>query len=340
MRYINLLLIGLSLGCVEPESGFSLSGGPPVLETGFEENTSESETGEALYDLPPVKFDAGGIEEEDSVFECTDLDILFVVDNSGSMSDDQEKLVLEISSFVSNLTSLGIGENSMHIGVVSTDNYLGNPEECASLGALVTRTSSGYPEYLENICGPYSEGYNFMTEMDDLEKSFTCSALLGSNGSSSERQMEALIQALKPTPEETMSPFESRQDYCNEGFHRRASTNIDGTDYPGAGLVVIIITDEDDLGSPGEPVDWIEQIKWLRRPINSLSPGNLENTAFLALLSDGCNDYSDSERIKGFLEMVPVSHIGSICTDDYSDFFNSAIDIVKEGCGFEYKPTP
>jgi len=237
---------------------------------------------------------------------------------------------------------LGLGDNSLHIGVISTDDYLGNPVECNNLGALVTKVNTGYyPDSIPVMCGPYDEGFNFMTNVDDLEESFTCAARLGSNGSGSEKPIEALIEALKPGQSETVSPFESRHDNCNENFHRRAWTTGDNN-YNGAGLAVIIITDEDDTDSAGNPEEWIEMLKWLRRPLDSQISGTLNNTTFLALLPN--NQCATAGfipvKLEEFLMMVPTSYVGSICDKDYTAFFDKAVGVVSKGCGFEYEPEP
>jgi hypothetical protein len=64
----------------------------------------------------------GGVEPDDSIVLSTNasVDILFVIDNSGSMGEEQRKLSWAMSGFLDALDDL-----DLHIGITTTDN--GNP---------------------------------------------------------------------------------------------------------------------------------------------------------------------------------------------------------------------
>src|SRR5687767_12183077 len=50
-----------------------------------------------------------------------DLDLLFVIDDSGSMADKQNNLVTNFPNFINVLSTLEGGLPNLHLGVVTTD---------------------------------------------------------------------------------------------------------------------------------------------------------------------------------------------------------------------------
>src|SRR5580704_7474038 len=59
-----------------------------------------------------------------------DLDVLFMIDNSSSMTEMQEKLGLQLPGFLTALQNLPAGLPNIHIAVVSSD--LGAPGDATS----------------------------------------------------------------------------------------------------------------------------------------------------------------------------------------------------------------
>lgn len=69
--------------------------------------------------------------------EETDVDILFVIDNSLSMLEEQEKLARQFPQLIEALRTPKLDNRlpNIHIGVISTDLGAGNyTEQCASPG--------------------------------------------------------------------------------------------------------------------------------------------------------------------------------------------------------------
>ncbi len=73
----------------------------------------------------PDSGSAGGGFAEVEVFDARDVDILFVIDNSGSMGEEQGTLAANFSDFVSVLEHPIVAAN-YRIGITTTDN--GNPQ--------------------------------------------------------------------------------------------------------------------------------------------------------------------------------------------------------------------
>lgn len=262
---------------------------------------------------------------------CGNLDVLFVIDNSGSMLDEQTKLEEQALRFIDKLKSWGLGTNEMHIGVVTTDAYDFNHEGCQEIGALVTQTG-GYGQSTIKKCGPYVEGSNFMTNQDDLDETLACALKVGIGGSGMERPIDAMTNALDEWLHSDVSG-------CNTGFHRRPNG-----DDSGAGLLIVLITDEDDTSSNGKPHNWVQKLEWLRRPYGSTGSGTLDSVSFLALTLDPDNDcgysYQESLQLHEFANLLPNAFLGSICDEDYTKFFDSSISTVLQSCGIDYVPEP
>ncbi len=155
---------------------------------------------------------------------CTELDVLFVVDNSSSMGNNQHKLGLSIDGFLSGLETVIDDLESLHVGVVTTDSYAGNAPGCRGIGGLVSQTDGHNSS--QRACGPWSSGGPYMTERDDLRAGLECATQVGTQGATQELPLVAARSAVAPYARETVE--------CNEGFIR-----------PGALLMLVFLTDED-----------------------------------------------------------------------------------------------
>jgi len=101
------------------------------------------------------------------------IDILWVVDDSCSMGEEQDTLVQGFSSFVGQMETSG---TDFHIGVISTSFDYSDPDR----GKLI-----GEPPYL--------------TLEDDYVNLFSERAVVGIDGSDKEKGLEAADWALSPT---------------------------------------------------------------------------------------------------------------------------------------------
>ena len=71
--------------------------------------------------------------------KCNKADFLFVIDNSGSMEAHQANLIKNIPRFMGDIAS-EIEDLDYHVGVVSTDDFLGNPKDCQKIGSLISHS--------------------------------------------------------------------------------------------------------------------------------------------------------------------------------------------------------
>jgi hypothetical protein len=319
----SILILALLAGCQrvqwssDDHSSWSPpSEGGPIRDT-FDDDSLPGD------DSPSDGSDGDGDEGEPpkldtpshvGLAECSVVDLLFVIDNSNSMSAKQANVIASFDGFITGIQTYLDEVNDYHIGVVTTDDYALNDPDCRTLGALVTRSAAG-------DCGPWSKG-RFISLDDDLAAAFTCAADVGIDGDHNERQIEAALRAIGP---ELAQP-----SACNEGFIRDDAL-----------LVLVIITDEDDpglaipgQGSAGDPTTWFAEIV-ARKGVET-------NVVPLALVGvappNACNNDVPFEsaqiayRIRQFVEKFTYGEIGDVCADDYSGFFAGALALIQDAC--------
>ncbi|MDC0716958.1 hypothetical protein [Nannocystis bainbridge] len=239
---------------------------------------------------------------------CLKVDLLFVVDNSASMKNEQDNLVASFPGFVQEIQQQLEDAESLHIGVVATDKYDGNESPCGVLGGLITRTSGSNSS--KATCGPYVSGQRYMTEQDDLASKFACAAQVGTAGDSNEKPLQAALRALGP---ELGQPGQ-----CNEGFVREDAL-----------LVLVVITDEEEDGSSGDPPDWFNELVALKGGVET----NIVTLALIGPENPECASAAEvAYRIVEFAEMFTYGSIGQICADSFQPFFHDAIAVIDQAC--------
>ena len=174
------------------------------------------------------------------------VDILFMVDNSSSMTSMQQKMLAQIPVFIQSLQSFPSGLPDLHLAVVSSD--MGAPSDqgtaigCSQSGGdngvfqaqprgtcMATGLSSGATFITDNAAGTTK---NFtLADPAGLSTVLQCIGLLGSSGCGFEHQLASVARALGADG----SPAPSG----NQGFLR-----------PDAELAIVFLTNEDDCSAP------------------------------------------------------------------------------------------
>jgi hypothetical protein len=197
------------------------------------------------------------------------LDLLLVIDDSGSMTEEQQSLVTEIPRVIDVLSSGdrdGDGTvdfspvSSLHVGIVSTDMGTGvvsGVESCSAGfgddGVMLDHgsTSTGcMPSYPSGI-------FEFVPTTDDRTQFSTdvgCTASLGNDGCGFEQQLEAALKAVSLAPQaDGRSPVSwTAPGYRPPVFfgstfgHAGAGGLNDGFLRPTSVLAMVVVTDEDD----------------------------------------------------------------------------------------------
>lgn len=155
-------------------------------------------------------------------------DILFVIDHSGSMSEEQEKVARQLERFVATLAE-GPVDHDFRVGVITTGVSLHSggcsEDDPAELQRYPEESGRLQPATLP---GEEQPGPLWLSHDDpDLIERFAALVRQGTRGSGQEMGLEAMRLALT-------EPLLSEQ-----GFVR-----------PGARLLVVIVSDEDDCSDP------------------------------------------------------------------------------------------
>lgn len=190
---------------------------------------------------------------------CDAVDVLFVVDNSGSMDDEFAQFVPALSNFADLLGEVTDGICSYHIGVTTTETAPDfQTPECQVRGALSKSGSllGGDSCFGDDTHPPY------VTEEDSLSV-LGCLFAVGTAYDPDEKTLDTAIAAI--------SPELGMPGACNEGFIRED-----------AALVIVLITDEDDdddssdpeeaperTGSSGDPTEWFARIGAVKPPAST-----------------------------------------------------------------------
>ncbi len=322
---------------------------------GLEETTAPMGTASepSMSDGTGVKFDAGdgGVTaagEGGTGEGCKKVDFVFIVDNSGSMSDEQAHLAASFPAFITAIQQTVVSE--YRIMAVDTDAGGGGgcsqtifgPNDCnewcetqcsagcdcSCNGAACPSLTSGCDEQLGagkvlggsgDPCGVVG-GNRWLDETQpELSGTFQCVATVGTVGDGNERPMAALIAAITT---------ENQTDQCNAGFLRDDAL-----------LVVTVITDEEDIDkSPGDPSDW-------HSAVVAAKGGDQAAIVALALVGDAgqpgsiCQPYDengdgaeDAPRLRQWADAFTHGSWGSVCEADYSDFFANAVAVIDTAC--------
>jgi len=336
---LGLALLSWSGGCTDaPEDPTTTAPATTVGSTSEGSTTStgpaadSSETHAPKLDVEMGTMGTGNIETGDD--SCKKVDILFVIDNSGSMADEQLNLAASVPSFIASMQQELAETEGYNIGVTTTDLYIFDVS-CSplSIGMLVTQTGGEFSS--NQVCDPYSSGQRYMTENDNLDNKFNCAARVGVSGAGDEHPMEAMLTALRPPLSDVGG--------CNEGFLRDDAL-----------LVVVFITDEEDdhetpetacndspePGSPGEPATWFEDLIAIKGGdeskivvVSLVGPDGADDEMCPAI--DKCNGgvvgAEVATRILEFTRMFTYGFIGPVC-QDFGPTFQESIAVIKTAC--------
>lgn len=176
----------------------------------------------------------------------TPADILFVIDNSGSMAEEQANLARNFEFFINQIAGSGL---DYRIALVSTDltSNSGNPPQPVEREGQVLFTFDRSSPYMNLVssdvsaCAPVADGTlhacfrgpdatrrvidSNVLDRDAQIAAFVDNVNVGTCGSGTEQGLAAAIRALE----------ETGPGGCNEGFLR-----------PDANLVIIFVSDEED----------------------------------------------------------------------------------------------
>ncbi len=302
-----------------------------AMDSGSESGDGSSD-GLGIEPEPDEEFSEPKLDvaPSDDVLGCRKIDFLFVIDDSHSMADEQQRLIDGFPGFMSQVQET-IEEFDFHVMVVGTGAQQMSFDPCENrLGTGRVRSSEG------EDCGLLEDFLNGQRYLDqdheDLAGAFECIADLGTDGEGDEKIVWSLADAIT----EHNGPGQ-----CNEGFLRDDAI-----------LVVTIISDEEDSpldgppvgdyddNSPGDPAQWAAGLLETKH-------GDEEALVVLGLVGDSdradavCTPYEYPEgdgaepglRLRQLIESFPYGSWSSVCQSDYAEFFNEAVADIDAACG-------
>jgi hypothetical protein len=264
----------------------------------------------------------GGLQEA-----CTKMDILFVIDDSGSMQEEQTNLANNFPMFANILNSymVSTGEQlDYRVGITTTGRDI-QYNEVIEIPGFPTQTvpmsEQGDDGAMRQTCGMQRR---WLERTDaDMASTFTCAANVGTGGPSVEMPLYCSELALK----------DRVTDGTNAGFLRDDAL-----------LAVVYITDEDDCSrrdnnfnqyvdqpctdeAPQQWVDFLDQLKGDR---------GRWAAAVIAAPQDCTSDFGDAAaapRLQQFVQEAGTNAVfSSICEGDLAGALTEALDTFTAAC--------
>lgn len=231
------------------------------------------------------------------------LDVLWVIDNSGSMDPYQANLTSNFESFISNFRDR---QYDMHIAVASSDAYLANSKQF---------NDPAWAKFRDGSDDTGHSGIFMITSATpDMSSVFVTNAHLGIKGSGDERTFSSFREALN-------SPL-------NAGFLRRHSF-----------LAIVILSDEDDFSGNDRPQQGNEwdydastlesvdsYVKYLDTLTQTTGGTRRYNVSAITVPDQNCRDQHPNSIIgKRHMQLVKKTKgvVGNICDASYANALNA-----------------
>jgi hypothetical protein len=279
--------------------------------------------------------DSGADSGPDTSYGCSKVDILFVIDNSDSMSEEQTALVASFPGFIDAIEAYEVhgtgGPLDYHVGVTSTAV---DHNHCGTLSCTLEKGDDGVllnaPVGNGGVCDPPAERY--MTGPDPAVKDeFACVAALGTLGWPWEMPFEAIRRGMTDG-----NAGEGHASKENAGFLRDDAL-----------FVAIVITDEDDTSrentyptNPLAPATDPLPVSHYVDAFLDIKP-SYEQMAFGIIagpLNTDCNGGSlggadASPRLHELLAAAGDNGaFGDICSPDFADAVAAILDTILAAC--------
>jgi hypothetical protein len=250
---------------------------------------------------------------------CEKMDIVFVIDDSGSMEEEQSNLASNFPKFVSVLDAIKTGSGAQldyRVAVTTT----GKTYSLSVLGIPVPPEKGDDGKFRNNCGGPKR-----WLDRSEAAASFPCRARVGTNGPSEEMPLECMKLAL----------VDRMADNTNAGFLRDDAL-----------LAVVFLTDEDDCSikastiaetipsvcetsaeKPESYVAVLDAVKGDRaRWATAVIAGKTK-------CSSSFGEAAEAKRLGQFVTATGKNAVfSSICDGDLSQALKDALDKFGEAC--------
>ncbi|MGE4131152.1 MAG: hypothetical protein AB7F86_05905 [Bdellovibrionales bacterium] len=269
--------------------------GTAALATACSEVAFSPDPGyDGALEIPPgYQLESFGFNDQDTRAK---VDVLFVIDNSGSMLEEQTKLAPALSSFITNIARI-----DWQIGITTTDTSNG---PFGLKGSLVNLNGAG-GKVLSAATPNYQQVFANTVIRNEL-----IGCVDPNCPSSDERALEAATMAI------------GKRNSDNAGFFRQ-----------GADLALVILSDEDEQSTgtgttPAQVVNAVTSAFGPNKTFTSfgiiIKPGDTACFASQSATSGQYGDYASA------LADLTKGVTGSICDSDYGPSLESIGTRVRE----------
>lgn len=273
---------------------------------------------------------SGGGGDEGTARQCDKMDIIFVVDDSGSMQEEQSNLAANFPMFADLLNNYTVGNGqplNYRVAITTTGRNIDYQVDLGGgFGTIAQHETGPNGAFLNNCNNPK----RWLENTDaNMAQTLACRANVGTGGASIE--MPLLMSK--------WSLAERVQDQTNAGFLRDDAL-----------LAVVVLTDEDDSSttqnnftmdssgttptnwSPQDQVTFFDQLK-----------GNRTRWAAGVIAGQGnCSSSfgsaADGVRLKQFVDLAngqgtTQAVFSSICEGNLTNGLKNALDVFQSACG-------
>jgi hypothetical protein len=262
--------------------------------------------------------------------QCDKMDLVFVVDNSGSMEEEQSNLASNFPMFAQLLKTYTVSNGQpldFRIAVTTTGRDVNYQIDLGSGFGTFPQSEQGENGAFQNNC---NNTKRWLDNTDtNLEQTLACRANVGTGGPSIE--MPLLMSK--------WSLAERVTDNTNTGFVRDDAL-----------LAIVVLTDEDDASTTEDnftmdatgtsPTNWnpADQVQFLDTLKGNRSRWAAGVIAGEGNCSSGFGMAADGVRLKQFVtesngngSQQAVFH--SICDGDLTMGLKKALDLFQQACG-------
>lgn len=319
---MKLALISLVLGPLVALS-VAACGSSTNRASGYDDGTSSQ-----IAPTDPGSIGSGTATPDPKAEECQKMDIVFVVDDSGSMAEEQTNLATNFPKFVEVLESYKTKSGSKldyRLAVTTTGRDVTYNIDFAGTSFPTTEKGDNGAFRMSNACGTKQRWVE--TGDSKISSEFSCLAKVGTDGPSVEMPLESLKLALN----------DRVKDGTNAGFLR-----------PDALLAFVVMTDEDDCSrsddnftlTGAEECDTMPNTVPLadyKSMLDNVAGGEGRwATAVIAgdkQCSSSFGDALEAKRLKKFVNLAgSKGTFSSICDGDLTGSLKQALDTFDAAC--------
>lgn len=269
-----------------------------------------------------------GVEEV--ARQCDKMDIIFVVDNSGSMQEEQSNLATNFPMFAQLLKTYTVSNGTpldFRVALTTTGRTVDYNVDLGGIFGSLPQHEEGENGAFRNNC---NSPKRWLDSTDaNMEQTLACRANVGTEGPSIEMPLLMSKWALA----------ERVQDNTNTGFVRDDAL-----------LAIVMLTDEDDASttennftmdaSGTSPTNWnpADQVAFL-----DTLKGNRTRWAAGVIAGQGnCmssfGNAADGVRLKQFVDAANANGtqqavFSSICDGNLTNGLKAALDLFQSACG-------